>query len=83
MLGIVEALLGARDSSRRYHIDKAVRVVVDKTDAFLARLRRDEHDDAQVVLVSYRLHDVQIVIKGQIRDDADCQEKPLCLARKC
>ena len=66
---IVERFLGARDGGRADHIDEAVGMVVDEADALLAGLWGDEHDDAQVVLVGNGLHDVQIVIEGQVGDD--------------
>ena len=69
MLLIVKTLLCTRDGSRRNHIDEAIGMVVNKTDALLAGLRGDEHDDAQVVLVCNGFHDVQIVIEGQVGND--------------
>ena len=45
-------------------------MIINKTNTLLAGLRGDEHDDAQVVLVSNGFHDVQIVIKWQVRNDS-------------
>ena len=44
-------------------------MVVDESDALLAGLGRDEHDDTQVVAVGYGLHDVEVVVEGEIRDN--------------
>ena len=69
LLLFIETLLGARNRGRTDHIDEAIGVVVDETDALLTGLRGDQHDDAQVVLVGHRLDDVQIVVERQVRDD--------------
>ena len=69
LLGLVEALLRAGDGCAGDHIHETIGVVVDKTDALLAGLGRDEHDDAQVVLVGNGLDNLLIVLEGQVGDD--------------
>ena len=66
---IVEGFLRPGNGGGGHHIDEAVGVIVDKTDALLTGLGGDEHDDAQVVTIGDGFHDVQIVVEGQVGDD--------------
>ena len=65
----VETFLNASDGCRANHVDEAIGVVIDETDALLARLWGNQHDDAQVVAVGNGFHNVLIVGEGQVRDD--------------
>ena len=42
---------------------------VDKADSLLTGFWGDEHDDTQIVAVCHRLHDVEIVLEGQVGDN--------------
>lgn len=47
----IELLLYPCGGCRRNHIDKSVGMLVDESDAFVARFGCDEHDDSQVITV--------------------------------
>ncbi len=65
-LGIAETALGASDTCRTDHIDKAIGMLVDEADALLAGFWRNHHDDTDVILVGYRFHHLEIVIKRKV-----------------
>ena len=44
-------------------------MLIDEADALLAGFRSNHHDDTDIVLVCYRLHHLQIIIKRKIRND--------------
>ena len=69
LFGAVELFLYTGSGSRRYHVDKTVRVPVDETDTLFARFRRDEHDDFQPVAVGYGFECFHIVPEGEVGDD--------------
>ena len=69
LLGLVELLLCTSDGCRRNHIDESRSVVVDETDTFFGRFGRDEHDDAQVVMVGDGLEVLHIVLEGKVGND--------------
>lgn len=69
LFGAVELFLCTGSGSRRYHVDKTVRVPVDETDTLFARFRRDEHDDFQPVAVGYGFECFHIVPEGEVGDD--------------
>ena len=69
LFGIVEGFLRTSDGGGGHHVDEAVGMVVDETDALLAGLGGDEHDDAQVVAIGDGFHDVQVVVEGEVGDD--------------
>lgn len=64
-LGITEVALGTRDAGGTNHIDEAIGMLIDEADALLAGFRSNHHDDTDIVLVCYRLHHLQIIIKGR------------------
>ena len=65
----VETLLSASNRGRADHVDETIGMVVDESDALIAGLRSDEHDDTQVVAVGNGLDKAEIVVEGQIGDD--------------
>ena len=66
LLGIVERLLGPGNGSRADHVDEAIGILVDEADALVAGLRRDEHNDTEVVAVGDGFYDVLVVIERQV-----------------
>ena len=69
LLLLVETLLGTGCGRRTDHIDEAVGILVDETYALLTGFWCDEHDEAQVVPVGYRLHDSLVVVEWQVGDN--------------
>ena len=69
-LGITEVALGTCDAGRADHIDEAIGMLVDEADALLAGLWGNHHDDTDVILVSDRLHHLQVVIEWKVWDDS-------------
>lgn len=69
LLVLVEGPL--RTGSRRagYHVDKAARVSIDFTDAFLGCLRGDEHNHPQVVSVGHGFVFREIFGEGEVGDN--------------
>ena len=79
----IEVFLSSGCSSRRNHVDEAVGVCVNLSDALFAGFRGDEHDDAQVVVESYVLVTGFVVAEGQIGYNDSVNAASHTLAAEC